>query len=129
MGRRGEFEESAILAQHEPLAFAEGIVLAAQWIGREPGPVLFIGGEALDRINAVGERRRAFMRREIADEIGAATRNCLSPVACILFKFGFLVRIDLIPNDASDHALLQLRRNGHPCRAFMTCLPQSMLRS
>src|ERR1700730_18172293 len=128
MGGRGEFEESAILAQHEPLALRERVVLAPQWIGREPGAVLFIGGEALNGIDTIGEGRRSFMRREIADEIAAATRNCLPPVTCIPFKLGFLARIDVVPNDAGDHALLQLRCNGLPCRAFMTCLRPVMLR-
>ena|SRR5262249_10524545 len=48
MRRRGEFEESAILPQHEPVALREFIVLAPQWIRRDADPVLLICSEALD---------------------------------------------------------------------------------
>src|SRR5436190_12559444 len=103
MRRRCQLKKGAILANQESFAFCEFIVFAAEWIGGEPRPVLFVGGEALDRVDAVSESCRALVRREVADQIGAATRNCLSPVARIVLELDLLGRIDMISDDAGDH--------------------------
>jgi uncharacterized protein YciI len=101
--RRCELEERAILTQQESLVLRKFVVLAAKRVGGKPRPILFVDGEALDRVDAVSECRRALVRREVADELGAATRDCLSPVASILLELGLLGRINMIPDDAGDH--------------------------
>lgn len=40
------------------------------------------------------------MRGIIADEIGTAAWNCLTPVAGVLFELRFFGGIDLVANDA-----------------------------
>ena len=42
------------------------------------------------------------MRREIADQIGAAARNGLTPVAGILLEGSLAERVDLITDEAGD---------------------------
>ena len=75
MRGRGQFQEGAILAYQETLALRELVILSRQRVGSEPRFVRLVGGEALDRIDAIGKRRGALVRREVADEIGAAARG------------------------------------------------------
>jgi hypothetical protein len=107
---RGELEESAILSQQELLLPGEFIVLAAQRVLAQALPIGLIGSQAVEGVDAVGERRRAFMRTEIADQIGAATRYRLTPVACVVLELGFLRRIDVIANETGDHVCLRFGR-------------------
>jgi len=43
------------------------------------------------------------MGTEIADQVGAATRNGLTSIACVLFELSFPGRIDVIANYAGQH--------------------------
>jgi hypothetical protein len=81
------------------LSPGELIVLAAQRVLAQTLSIGFIGSQAVEGVDAVGERRRAFMRTEIADQIGAATRYRLTPVACVVPELGFFRRIDVIANE------------------------------
>src|SRR5262249_32254320 len=95
--------DRAILACEEALAPGELEVLSSQRVSREPQLVLFIGSQALDRIDAVGERGRAFVRREEAYEVGTAAGDGLAPVAGILLELGLLRRVDMIADNAGNH--------------------------
>jgi len=80
------FEEDAIFLQDEALASGKFVILAAERVGRQPGAIGFIGGEALDIIDAVSRRRRSLVRAVIADQVGTVLRNRLAPVAGIFGK-------------------------------------------
>src|SRR3546814_15925835 len=56
----------------------------------------FVGGQALDAVDAVGGGGGALVRREVADEIGAAAWNGLAPVARIGLELRLLAGIDQI---------------------------------
>jgi len=101
---RGQFQERAILAHEETLALRELVILSRHRVGREPGFVLLVGGEALDRIDAIGKRRGALVRREVTDEICAAARDNLPPnCGALLFEFGLLGRVDVVADYARNH--------------------------
>src|SRR5512138_176960 len=81
MRRRGQLQENPVLAQDEAFLAGEAVVLLAERVGGEAGAVGLVGGQALDRVDAVGGGGRALVRREVADELGAAARDRLAPVA------------------------------------------------
>src|SRR3546814_8768098 len=80
---RRQLQENAVLAADELLLLCEAVVLLAEGIGGEARAVGFVGGQALDAVDAVGGGGGALVRREVADEIGAAAWNGLAPVARI----------------------------------------------
>src|SRR5262249_5883668 len=118
MQRRGEFEERAIFPQQESLALGKLVVVPAKRVSREPSLVRFVRAEVLDGVNAVGERRRTLVWREVTDEIGAAAWDCLSAVAGVLLKLGLLSWIDMVADDAGDHGVAPCYRQTllMPCR-------------
>src|SRR3546814_5791453 len=63
------------------LLLREAVVLLTQRIGGKARAVGFVGGQALDAVDAVGGGGGALVRREVADETGAAAWNGLAPVA------------------------------------------------
>src|SRR3546814_8548577 len=81
MRRRRELQENPVLAADKLLLLREAVVLAAEGIGGEARAVGLVGGQALDRVDAVGGGGGALVRREVADEVGAAARDRLAPVA------------------------------------------------
>src|SRR5262245_52729438 len=103
MRRRRQRQERAVLAGYQALAPRECEVLSCQRIGHEPLAVLLVGGEALDGVDAVGERGRALVRRKVAEEVCAAARDGLAPVARVLEELSLLRRVDVIANDAGNH--------------------------
>ena len=70
MGKRGAFEEDAVLAQDEPLGPGEIVVAPPQLGCRQARAVSFVVREAGDSVDAVGGGGRAFMWRELADQVG-----------------------------------------------------------
>ena len=72
---RGEREKDAVFLEDEPFPAGELVVFLAQRIGDKPRAIGFVGGEVLDVVDAIGRRRRPFMRRVVADQVGAAARD------------------------------------------------------
>src|SRR5262245_39839345 len=96
-------QENPILLADEPLLLREFVIRSAERILLQPRAIAFVGGEILDVIERVGRGGRSFMRREIADEVGAAARDRLAPIAGVFLEGSGLERIDLIANEAGDH--------------------------
>src|SRR3546814_18053798 len=111
MRRRGQLQEEAVLAADELLLLREAVVLLAQRIGGEARAVDLVGGQALDAVDAVGGGSGDLVRREVADEIGAATWNGLAPVARIGLEMRLLAGIELV-SDEADKPLARLRSRG-----------------
>src|SRR5512138_1085150 len=103
MGRRGQLQEDAVLAQDEAFLAGEAVVLLAERVGGEAGAVGLVGGQALDRVDAVGGGGRALVRREVADELGAAARDRLAPVARVGLEQRLFEGVDLVADEAGDH--------------------------
>src|SRR3546814_16035111 len=97
---RRQLQENAVLAADELLLLCEAVVLLAEGIGGEARAVGFVGGQALDAVDAVGGGGGALVRREVADEIGAAAWTGLAPVARIGLALFLLYGIDLVPAEA-----------------------------
>src|SRR3546814_9497532 len=70
MRRRRELQENPVLAADKLLLLREAVVLAAEGNGGEARAVGLVGGQALDRVDAVGGGGGALVRREVADEVG-----------------------------------------------------------
>src|SRR5690606_37881752 len=100
MRARGELQEDAVFLQDEALAAGELIILPAEPVCPQPFAISLVSGKALDGVDAVGGGRRAFVRREITDEIGAAGGDRLAPVAGILLEGIPPVRVDLVADEA-----------------------------
>src|SRR5690606_16534514 len=82
--RQGDvLQEDAVLAEDEPFPPGELVILAAQTIFGKARAIGLIGGEALDIVDAVGGGRRPFVGAEIADQIRAAARDGLAPIAAV----------------------------------------------
>src|SRR3569833_660050 len=103
MRRGGEAEEHAVLAADEPLAPGELEIVAGERVFPQPRAIAFVGGEAVDVVEAVGGRRRSLVRREIADQVGPAARNRLPPIARIGLERVVHERIDVVAYEACDH--------------------------
>src|SRR3546814_17980232 len=103
MRRRRELQENPVLAADKLLLLREAVVLAAEGIGGEARAVGLVGGQALDRVDAVGGGGEALVRREVADEVGAAARDRLAPVARVGLELRLLEGVDLVADAAGDH--------------------------
>src|SRR5947207_1181885 len=91
---RGKAQEQAILPSNELPLPRKVKILSPQGIGLQAGAVGFVGRKALYVVDAIGDRGRAFMRRIVADEVAAATRDRLPPILRILLE-SILFEIDL----------------------------------
>jgi hypothetical protein len=113
MGRRGQLQEDAVFLQDEALAPREFVILPAKPMLAQPLAVGLVGRKTVDGIDAVGRRRRPLMRREIANQVGTARRDGLTPVAGILLERLPLERVDLVADEAGDgHLRFLLRHIG-----------------
>ena len=65
-------QEYPVLLQDKPFALGERVVFLSEGICPQSLAIGFICREILDMVDAVGRRRRAFVRGEIADEVGPA---------------------------------------------------------
>src|SRR3546814_14509746 len=81
MRRRRELQENPVLAADKLLLLREAVVLAAEGNGGEARAVDLVGGQALDRVDAVGGGGGALVRREVAAVVGAAALGSLAPVS------------------------------------------------
>jgi hypothetical protein len=99
-------QEDAVLAQNEPLLLRELVILASQGVCRQPCAVGFVRGEAIDIVDAVSDRARTLVRREIADQVGAASWDGLASGLGILIELSSPVEIQLIADEAGDHRVL-----------------------
>ena len=103
MRQRNILQENPVFLEDELLPFGELVVLCAERIGCKPCAIGLVGGKAFDVVDAIGGRGRAFMRAEIADQVGAVARDRLTPVAGIGGEFLPLERVDLVADEAGDH--------------------------
>ncbi len=109
-------QEQAVLAADEPLLASEFEVLAPGRIGDQTGAIGFVGRQALDAVDAIADRARALLRPVLANEVGAAARDRLSPVASILLERGRVERIDFVADEDRDrHGSLPRDRQAQPC--------------
>src|SRR3546814_17925276 len=92
---RRQLQENAGLWVDELLLLREAVVLLTQRIGGESRAVGFVGGQALDAVDAVGGGGGAVVRRGVADEIGAAAWNGLASVARIGLELRILPGIEI----------------------------------
>ena len=102
MRPRGQLQEDALLLQDESLAAGEFVVCLAGGIGCQPGPVGLISRQAVDVVGGIGRGGRAFMRREIAYQVGTAARNGLVPVAGVFLERRLAERVDLVTDETGD---------------------------
>src|SRR4051812_49026275 len=79
-------------------------------IGGKPRAVGLVIGKTVDVVGGIGGGQRAFVRREVADKVAAATRDDLTELAAILRKRLALERVDLVANEARD------RHGNSPCK-------------
>src|ERR1019366_4406742 len=105
MRRRDEAQEQPVLAADEVFPLREFEIAPPRRIVFEPRAIGLVGRETRDGIDGIGGGGGALMRREIAEQLGAATRDRLAPVARILLERGGLAGIDLVADEAGDHGL------------------------
>src|SRR5262245_60285238 len=112
-------QEGTFLAQDEALLLRKAEVGRAFAIGLEPRTVGFVGGEAIERNQPIGDGVGAFMRHPIAEEISAALRDDGEPTPRVVFEGVALKRIELV---ADEH------RDGHGSlrRMASNILPRSL---
>jgi hypothetical protein len=101
---RGQPKEDAILTADELLPLGELVIGAAQRIIPQAFPVSLVFRETSNVVDAVCDRARALVGCVVADQVGPATRNRLAPVAGILVEGIHLERVDLVADEAGDHA-------------------------
>ncbi len=101
--RRNQFQESPVFPQQEFLGLGEPVVFPSEWILGQSRPIGFVCGQTLDVINPIRQCRRPLVRRKIANQIGAASRNGLAPVSGILGELRLLRGIDMITDETGDH--------------------------
>src|SRR5687767_3827075 len=102
MRRGGEFQEDAILLEDEAPFPGEFIVGFAERVILEPFAIGFVCGEAVYVVDAVSDVRGTLMRGEIADHVGAAAGDRLSPIARVFLEIRFGVGVDLVADEAGD---------------------------
>ena len=95
--------ECAVLAPDESGLPREVEVFLPKRVGLEPCPIGFVVGQAIDAVDAVGERGRTLMRSEIADQPRPAAWDRLSLIAGVDREILGPGRIDLVADEAGDH--------------------------
>src|SRR5580700_4835119 len=106
-GRKSErsfdcLHEISFFTKDKPLALCHGEILTRLGIRPQARPVSFVSRKTSEGDQAPGNIIRAFVRKEIPDEMASAARNDVPPVFCVLFERVSLERIDLVADDASD---------------------------
>src|SRR5579872_3021544 len=101
--------EISFFMEDKPLALCHSEILARFIIRMQACPIGFVSGKVSECDQATRNIIRAFMRKEISDEVASASRNDAAPVFCVLFERVSLERIDLVTDDAGDcHFVLRL---------------------
>src|SRR5215472_259934 len=95
-------QEGTFLAQDEALLLRKAEVGGAFAIGLEPRTVGFVGGEAIERNQPIGDVVGAFMRHPIAEEISAALRDDGEPTPRVVFEGVALKWIELVADEDRD---------------------------
>src|SRR5262245_47721372 len=95
-------QEGTFLAQDEALLLRKAEVGRAFAIGLEPRTVGFVGGEAIERNQPIGDGVGAFVRHPVAEEISAALRNDGEPTPRVVFEGVALKRIQLVADEDRD---------------------------
>src|SRR5450759_3514778 len=108
MRRRAEAQEQPVLAADEVFPLREFEIGPPGRIVLQPRAIGLVGREARDGIDGIDGGGGALMRGEIAEQIGAAARDRLAPVARIFLERGVPAWIDLVADEAGDHGLLPL---------------------
>src|SRR5262249_988364 len=104
-------QEGTFLAQDEALLLRKAEVGRAFAIGLEPRTVGFVGGEAIERNQPIGDGVGAFMRHPVAEEIPAALRNDGEPTARVVLEGVALKWIELVADEDRDgHGSLRDRQ-------------------
>ena len=99
-------QDNATLAVDEAFLPGERVVFATDRVVPQPGGIGFVGGQVGDGVVDVCRRAGALVRREIADQAGAAARDRLTPVAGLALEGLHVERVDLVADAAGDHRAL-----------------------
>src|SRR6516165_11661412 len=95
-------EKGTFFAQDEALLLRKAEVGGAFAIGLEPRTVGFVGGEAIERNQPIGDVVGAFMRHPIAEEISPALRDDGEPTPRVVFEGVALKWIELVADEDRD---------------------------
>src|SRR5882724_5392628 len=95
-------QETALLCEDEFVLIGKVEIRHALGVAAKPGPIGFVGRQALERDQREGDVVGAFMRHEIACEIAAASGNDGEPALGIFLEPRALERVDLVADENGD---------------------------